>query len=67
MCVCVCVWSLTSFETILLDCNVIAVILVCIKKELTKIGEVLCNHFNIEAGRRYATFSAYDALLFQER
>ena len=34
---------------------------------LIKIGEFLCSHFNIEDGRKYATFSAYYGLLFQER
>ena len=33
----------------------------------SKIGEFLCSHFNIEDGRKKATFSAYYALLFQER
>ena len=36
-------------------------------KKRIKIGEFLCSHFNIECGRKYATFSAYYALLFQER
>ena len=34
-------------------------------KKLTKIGEFLCRHFNIEDRRKYA-FLAYYALLFQE-
>ena len=55
--------SLPSFETILLDCIVTAVTSTCIKK-LIKIGEFLCSHFNIEVGRKYAIFLAYDALLF---
>ena len=59
--------SLTSFKTILLDCIVTAVLSVCIKEKLIKIGEFLCSHFNIEHGRRYATFSVYYTLLFQER
>ena len=49
--------SLTSLETILLDCIVTAVILsACILKKLIKIGEFLCSHFNIEDERKYATF-----------
>ena len=59
--------SLTSFKTTLLDCIVTAVISACIFKKLVKIGEFLCRHFNIEDGRKYATFSAYYALLVQER
>ena len=47
--------SLTSFETILLDCILTAVISACIKN-LIKIGEFLCGHFNIEDGRKYTTF-----------
>ena len=43
--------SLTSFETILFDCIVTAVISACIKKNI-KIGEFLCNHFNIEDLRK---------------
>ena len=58
--------SLTSFETILLDCIVTAAISCALKKQLIKIGEFLCSHFNIEDGRRKAIFSAYYALLFQE-
>ena len=46
---------------------VTAVIPECIKKIFIKIGEFLCDHFSIENGRKYATFSAYRALLFQER
>ena len=53
--------SLTLFETILLDCIVTVVISACIKKPI-KIDEFLCSHFNIECGRKYATFSAYHAL-----
>ena len=30
-------------------------------------GEFFCSHFNIEDGRKYAMFSAYSALLFQEK
>ena len=29
-------------------------------------GKFLCSHFNTEGGRKYATFLAYYALLFQE-
>ena len=36
-------------------------------KELIEIGEFSCSHFNIEDGRKYATFLACYALLFQER
>ena len=32
-----------------------------------KTGEFLCSYFNIEDGRKYTTFLAYYALLFQER
>ena len=35
-------------------------------KESIKISEFLCSHFNIEEGRKTATFSAYYALLFQK-
>ena len=52
--------SLTLFETILLDHIVTAVVSVCISKKLTKIGEFLCSHFNIEDRRKYA-FSVYYA------
>ena len=45
----------TSFEIILLDCIMTAVISVCIK-EILKVGESLCGHFNIEDGRKEATF-----------
>ena len=48
--------SLTSFETILLDCVVTAVISACIYKKLAKIGEFLCSHFNIEDERKYNIF-----------
>ena len=34
---------------------------------MTKIGEFLCSHFNIQDGRKYATFPAYYVLLFQEQ
>ena len=34
-------------------------------KKLTKIGEFLCSHFNIEDGRKYTSLAFY-ALLFQE-
>ena len=37
------------------------------KKKLVNIGELLCNHFNIEDGRKNPTFSVYYGLLFQER
>ena len=40
--------SLTSFETVLLDCIMIAVTSLCInKKKLSKIGEFLCSHLKI--------------------
>ena len=38
-----------------------------LKKKDIRIGEFLCSHFNTEDGRKKATFSAYYALLFQER
>jgi hypothetical protein len=38
---------------------------VCIKK-IIKIGEFLFSYFNIEDGRKKATFSEHYALLFQE-
>ena len=57
--------SLTSLEAILLDCIVTAVISTCIKKTY-QIGRFLYSHFDIEDGRKYATFSAYYTLLFQE-
>ena len=38
----------------------------CALKKLTKIGEFLCSHFNIEDGRKYTTFSAYDAYYFKK-
>ena len=37
------------------------------KKTLVKTGELLCSHFNIEDGRKKATFSVFYPLLFQER
>ena len=37
------------------------------KKQLTKIGEFLYSRFTIEDGRKEAKFSAYHAVLFQER
>ena len=46
---------LTSFKTILLDYIVTAVILMCLRK-ISKNGEFLCSHLNIEDGRRYTTF-----------
>ena len=58
--------SLTSFDTILLDCMVTAVISVWVFKKILTICEFLCSHFNIEDGRKF-TFLAYYALLFQER
>ena len=59
--------SLASFETILLDCIVTAVISTCIfLKKRVIIREFLCSHCNIEDGRKYTTFSACYALLFQE-
>ena len=36
------------------------------KKNLTKISEFLCSHFNIEDGRKCATFLTFYALLFQD-
>ena len=36
-------------------------------KKLIKISEILSGHFNIEDERKEAMFSAYYALLFQER
>ena len=44
-----------------------AVKAVYILKKSIKIGEFLCSHFNIEGGRKYATFLAYYVLLFQKR
>ena len=41
------------------------VISVCLKKKLSKSGEFLCSHFNIEDGRKY-TFLAYYDLLFKK-
>ena len=35
--------------------------------KIIKIGEFLCSHFDVEDGRKYTTFLAYYALLFQER
>ena len=58
---------LTSFETVLLDCIVTAVISVHILKNLPKFCEFLCSHFNTEDGRKYTTFLVYYALLVQER
>ena len=46
--------AFNSFKTILLDCVVIAVISVCIKKNI-KIREFLCSHFSTEDGT-YPTF-----------
>ena len=46
------------------NCN--SIINKYIKKSI-KIGKFLCSHFNIENERKHATFSAYYALLFQER
>ena len=59
--------SLTSYETILLECIVIAIISACIKKKTLKVGEFLCSHFNTEDGRKFVIFLAHNALLFQER
>ena len=59
--------SLASFKTILLDCMGQLSYQRAFKKILIKIGEFLCSHFNIEDGRKKATFSAYYALLFQEK
>ena len=51
----------------LLNYIVTTVISACIfKKKNIKIGEFLCSHFNIEDGRKYATFSAHYAYYFQE-
>ena len=44
-----------------------AVISACILKKIIKISELLHSHFSIEDGRKYATLTAYYALLFQER
>ena len=57
--------SLISFKAILLDCAVTVLISACIKK-LTNIGEFLCSHFNVEDGRKKATFLAYYVLLFKK-
>jgi len=39
-----------------------------LKKKLTKIGEFLCSHLNMEDGRKEAIFLVYYALLlFQKR
>ena len=60
--------SLPSFEKILLDCTVTAVTSAHIKKKnLPKLVHFLCRHLNIEDGKNKYTFSAYYALLFQER
>ena len=50
--------SLMSFEIILLDCIVTAVMSACILKKTkhTKIGEFLCSHFNTEGERKYKHF-----------
>ena len=47
---------LISFETILLDCSVTAVISACIEKKTDQIGEFLYSHFNIEDKKRYTIF-----------
>ena len=44
--------SLTSFETVLLDCIVTVVISVCFLKKQIQIGEFLCSCFNIEHERK---------------
>ena len=54
---------LTAFETTSLNCNVTVVLLMCIFKKLTRIGEFLRKHFNIEDGKETASLSPYDALL----
>ena len=59
-------WSLTSLETILLDCIVTALISVYIYKKFIKIGDFLYSHFHIGAGKEKATLLVYYAL-FQER
>ena len=59
-------WSLTSLETILLDCIVTAIISVYIYKKFIKIGDFLYSYFNIGAGKEKATLLVYYAL-FQER
>ena len=54
----------------MLYCTVTAVIAACIEKkqkQLITTGKFLCSYFNIEDGRKKTTFSAYCALLFQER
>ena len=48
-------------------CIVTAVLSACILQKVIKICGFLCSHFNIEDGRKQATFSAYYALLFQEQ
>ena len=60
---------LTSFEIILLDCIVTAILcrMSTHLKKLVKIGEVLYSHFNIEGERKKATFYVYYTSLFQER
>ena len=58
--------SLSSFETVLLDYIVTAVLPASIKKIFIKIGKYLYSHLNNEDGRK-TTFLAYYALLFQER
>ena len=59
--------SLTSFQTILLDCIVTAVILACIFfKKKNKIDELLCSYFNIEDGRKYTTFLKNYAYYFKK-
>ena len=53
-----------------MSCHVVdytaAVLIPMYTKENIKISELLCGHFNIEEGRKTATFSAYYALLFEE-
>ena len=41
------------------------VVSACVKKKI-KIGEFWCSHFNVEDGRKYATFLVYYALLFKK-
>ena len=47
-------------QKIWLDCIATTLIPACIKKKKPyQIGEFLCSHFNIEDGRKQATFLAY--------
>ena len=46
---------------------VAAVLSVCILKNLIKIGEFLCGHFNIKNGRKYVTFLAYYCFIISRK